>query len=68
MSVPGVASLISIRSRVPGLATAEPSAAFVRWMLRLLTVVIFMIATVIGVQLATAAPSQSPVSISESHR
>ncbi len=68
MSVPGVANLISIRSRVPNLATAEPSAAFVRWMLRLVTVIIFVAATVIGVQLATAAPSQSPVSSSGSHR
>ena len=68
MSVPGVANLVSIRSRVPNLATAVPSASFVRWMLRLVTVIIFVAATVIGVQLATAAPSQSPVSSSGSHR
>jgi len=68
MSVPGVATLNSIRSRVPNLATAEPSATVVRWMLRLVTVIIFVAATVIGVQLATAAPSQSPVSSSGSHR
>jgi hypothetical protein len=53
---------------VPGLAAAEPSAVFVRWMLRIVTVIIFLAATVIGVQLATAAPSQSPVSTSESPR
>ena len=68
MSVPGVTTLISIRSRVPNLAAAEPSATVVRWMLRLVSVIIFVAATVIGVQLATAAPSQSPVSSSGSHR
>jgi hypothetical protein len=68
MSVPGVATILAIRNRVPGLATAEPSAAFVRWMLRLVTAIIFVAATVIGVQFATAAPSQPPVSSSGSHR
>ena len=68
MSVPRVATLISIRSRVPNLATAEPSAAMVRWMLRLVTVIIFLAATIIGVQLAMAAPSQSPASSNGSHR
>ena len=68
MSVPGVAALGSIRSRVPNLASAESSAVLVRWLLRLVTVIIFVAATVIGVQLATAAPSQSPVSSSGSHR
>ena len=68
MSVPRVATLISIRSRVPNLAAAEPSAAFVRWLLRLVSVIIFLAATVIGVQLATAAPSQSPVLSSGSPR
>ena len=68
MSIPGVATLISNRSRVPGTATAEPSAAVVRWLLRLITVIIFLAATVIGVQLATTAPSQSPASTGGSHR
>lgn len=68
MSIPGVATLISVRSRVPNLATAEPSASVVRWMLRLVTLIIFVAATLIGVQLATAAPSHPPVSSSGSHR
>ena len=67
MSVPDVAALINLRSRVPSLAAAEPSAVLVRWMLRLATVLIFLAATVIGVQFATAAPTAPPVSISGSH-
>ena len=66
MSVPDVATLINIRSLVPSAATAEPPAVFVRWMLRLATVMIFAAATVIGVQFALAAPTGSPVSLSES--
>ena len=68
MSVPDVAILINIRSLAPSLATGEPSAAFIRWMLRLVTVIIFVAATVIGVQLATAAPTEPPVSVSGSQR
>ena len=68
MSVSDVAALINIRGRVPGLASAEPSAAFVRWMLRFATLLIFLAATVIGVQFATAAPTEPPISISGSHR
>jgi hypothetical protein len=67
MSVSGVATLINLRSRVPSLA-AEPSGVLVRWMLRLATVIIFVAATVIGVQLAMAAPTESPASTSGSHR
>jgi hypothetical protein len=66
MSIPDVTSLINIRTLVPSLAPAELPAAFVRWMLRLLTVIIFLTATVIGVQIATAAPTESPVSTSGS--
>ncbi len=62
MSVPDVATLLNLRS----LAAAEPSAVFVRWMLRIITVIIFVAATVIGVQFAAAAP-ESPVSTSVSH-
>ena len=68
MSVPDVALLTNLRSRVPNLASAEPSALFVRWMLRGFTVIIFTAATVIGVQFGTAAPAESPVSTSVSHR
>ena len=69
MSVlPDVAMLVSIRSQAPSLTGSEPSALFVRWMLRLLSVIVFMAATVIGVQFATAAPTEPPVSISESSR
>ena len=68
MSVPDVATLINIRALVPSLAPAELPAAFVRWMLRLATVIIFVAATVIGVQLATAAPAESPASTSVSQR
>ena len=68
MSVSDVAMLISLRSQAPSLAASEPSALFVRWMLRLLSVIIFLAATVIGVQLATAAPAESPVSTSVSQR
>jgi hypothetical protein len=68
MSVPDVAILTNLRSRVPNLAAAEPSAAFVRWMLRGITVIIFGLATVVGIQFAAAAPAESPVSTSVSHR
>ena len=68
MSVPDVALLTNLRSRVPNLASAETSAGFVRWMLRGITVIIFGTATVIGVQFAAAAPAESPVSTSVSHR
>jgi hypothetical protein len=68
MSVPDIASLIHIRSLEPNLATAEPSAVFVRWMLRVVTGIIFVAATVIGVQLATTAPTEPPAPTSVSPR
>ena len=68
MSVPGVATSISLRSLVPSVASAQPSSALVRWMLRTTTAVVFAVATIIGVQVALAAPAESPVSISESRR
>ena len=64
MSVPDVASLLNLRSLVQRVA-AEPPAALVHWLLRLATVIIFLTATVIGVQLALAAPSEPPASTSE---
>jgi hypothetical protein len=68
MSVPDIASPVNIRNLLPNLATTEPSAVFVRWMLRIVTGIIFLAATVIGLQLAAAAPSESPVLTSVSHR
>ena len=64
MSVPDVARLVNLRTLVPRV-TAEPPAVFVRWMLRLATVIIFLAATVIGIQLALAAPAEPPASTSE---
>ena len=68
MSVPDVATSISLRSLVPSVGSAQPSSVLVRWMLRLTTVVVFVLATVIGVSVALAAPAESPVSISGSRR
>ena len=68
MSVPDVAAPINIRSLAPSMATAEPTASFVRWMLRLATMIIFATATLVGVQLAIAAPAQPPASTSWSQR
>ncbi len=68
MSVPDVAGLITPRSLVPDLAAAQPSAVFVRRLLRVVTVIIFATATVIGVQFAAAAPTESPVSPRVLHR
>ena len=68
MSVPDVAALINIPSLVPSTATAQPTASFVRWMLRVATVIIFATATLVGVQLAMAAPAEPPASTSGSQR
>jgi hypothetical protein len=68
MSVPDVATLINIRGRVPSVVSAQSPGVLVRWMLRLATLVIFGVATVIGVQLGLTAPAESPVSISEPRR
>jgi cell division septal protein FtsQ len=68
MSVPDVATSISLRSLVPSVASAQPSSVLVRWMLRATTVIVFVVATVVGVQVALAAPAVSPVSISGSRR
>jgi hypothetical protein len=64
MSLPDVATLLNLRRLVPSV-TAEPPAVLVRWMLRLATVIIFLAATVIGVQFALAAPTEPPVSTSQ---
>ena len=66
MSVPDVATSISLRSLVPSVVSAQPSSVLVRWMLRATTVIVFAVATIIGVQVALAAPTESPVSISGS--
>ena len=41
-----------------------PKAVTVRWMLRLTTFFLMLLATLVGVQLAMSAPSVSPVSVS----
>ena len=64
MSLPDVATLVNLRRLVPGVS-AEPPAVLVRWMLRLATVIIFLVATVVGVQLGLAAPTEPPASVSE---
>ena len=68
MSVPDVATSISLRSLAPSAISAQPSSVLVRWMLRATTVIVFVVATVVGVQVALAAPAVSPVSISGSRR
>jgi hypothetical protein len=65
MSLPDVVTLLNLRSLLPN-AAAEPPAILIRWMLRLVTVIIFLAATVIGVQFALAAPTEPPASTSES--
>ena len=67
MSVPGVATSISLGSLVPSIASVQASGVLVRWMLRATTVIVFAVATIIGVSVALAAPSE-PVSISGSRR
>ena len=68
MSVPDVATSISLRSLVPSFASAPSSSVLVRWILRTTTVIVFTLATIIGVQVALAAPAESPVSISGARR
>jgi hypothetical protein len=68
MSVPDVATSVSLRSLVPNVVSAQPSSVLVRWMLRAVTLLVFGIATVIGVQLGLSAPSESPASSSEPRR
>ena len=68
MSVPDVATSISLRSLIPSVASAQPSSVLVRWMLRATTLIVFTLATIIGVQVALAAPAESPVSISGARR
>ena len=65
MSLPDAATMVNLRGLVQRVA-AEPPAVLVRWMLRLATVIIFLAATVIGVQLGLAAPTEPPAPISES--
>jgi hypothetical protein len=65
MSLPDVATLLNLKRLDPSV-TAEPPAILVRWMLHLATVIIFLAATVIGLQLALAAPTEPPASTSES--
>ena len=68
MSVSDVATSISLRNLLPSAASAQRSSVLVLWMLRATTVIVFAVATIIGVQVALAAPTESPVSISGSRR
>jgi hypothetical protein len=60
MSIPDVAALIRL-PRVSG-ATGTMPSAFVSWVLRLITLLIFVVATWAGVELALHAPQTTPAS------
>jgi hypothetical protein len=60
MSIPDVAALIRL-PRVPG-ATGTMPTTVVSWALRLITLLVFLVATWAGVELALNAPEVSPVS------
>jgi hypothetical protein len=60
VSIPDVAALIRF-PRAPGATGTMPSAV-VGWGLRLITLLIFIIATWAGVELALHAPQISPAS------
>ena len=68
MSVSHVVTSISLRGLVPSIDSARAPSVLVRWMLRATTVLVFAVATIIGVWVGLAAPSESPVSISGSRR
>jgi cell division septal protein FtsQ len=60
---------VSCRASVPDAIRlvdrlGTPTAATIRWMLRLTTFLLLLLATFIGVQLATSAPNISPVAVS----
>ena len=59
MSIPDVAALIRL-PRVPGVTGTMPTAV-VSWALRLITLLVFLVATWAGVELALNAPQVSPV-------
>lgn len=58
MSIPDVAALIRL-PRAPGATGTMPSAV-VGWALRLITLLIFVVATWAGVELALDAPQVTP--------
>ena len=60
MSIPDVAALIRL-PRVPGATGTMPSAV-IGWGLRLITLLIFVIATWAGIEFALNAPDTSPAS------
>lgn len=68
MSTPDVATPLRVRSLLPSVASASPSGVVVRWVLRAATVIIFAVATVVGVSVALMAPTESPASIGERRR
>jgi cell division septal protein FtsQ len=55
----GISQLVRLVDRL-----GTPKAVTVRWMLRLATFFLMLLATLVGVQLAMSAPSVSPVSVS----
>jgi hypothetical protein len=60
MSIPDVAALIRL-PRVPA-ATATMPSAVVSWALGMITLLIFVVATWVGIELALAAPQATPPS------
>jgi cell division septal protein FtsQ len=61
-AVPGRASIPQMVRLIDRFGT--PSAVTVRWMLRLTTFFLMLLATFVGVQLAMSAPTVSPVAVS----
>jgi hypothetical protein len=68
VSAPDVATSLHLRSLVPSVVSAQPSGVVVRWLLRATTVIIFAVATFLGVQVALTAPTESPASMGETRR
>lgn len=64
MSVRDVGTSTSIRGLVPRMVPTPPDGVLVRWLLRLTTVIVFAVATAVGVSVGLTAPTESPVSIS----
>ena len=46
-----------------GARSHQPSPALVGWMLRITTIVLLLVATLIGLQVAMHAPTVSPVAV-----
>lgn len=63
-SVRDVGTSTTIHGLGPSAVSAQPNSVLVRWLLRLTTVIVFAVATAVGVSVGLAAPTESPVSIS----